>query len=101
MRNPEDRKVVTHQARYFAGLPFGRTSDPRDDEPFSEAEFANLTTDADQIAAMARSLRATLVRDRPGSPPITTREAADIVELIQLLAESVALLVKRGDAVDR
>ncbi len=48
-----------------------------------------LPTEADQIAAMARSIRAKFMSRRIGAP-ITAGEAADIVELIELLADSVA-----------
>jgi len=42
------------------------------------------------IAAQAKSLRATLLRDRPADLPISAGELADAVELIELLATSVA-----------
>lgn len=69
----------------------------KDGRPLSQAEFEALPTDADQIAAAARSLRNQLTRYGIGNM-LTRGEAADIVELIELLAESVAMLLKeRGD----
>jgi hypothetical protein len=42
------------------------------------------------IAAQAKSLRATLLRDRPPDLPISAGELADAVELIELLATEFA-----------
>jgi hypothetical protein len=50
--------------------------------------------DAKMIAAMAKSLRATLGRDA-GGEPLTRNEARDIVELVELLATAVADLLER------
>jgi hypothetical protein len=52
------------------------------------------------IAAQAKSLRATLLRDRPPDLPISAGELADAVELIELLATELAddLEVRGNDA---
>jgi hypothetical protein len=47
------------------------------------------------IAAQAKSLRATLLRDRPPDLPVSAGELADAVELIELLATEVADLAER------
>jgi hypothetical protein len=59
-----------------------------------QSEFESPATDGEQIAAMAKSLRATLMRGT-SSRHITAAEAADIVELVELLANSVAYLERR------
>jgi len=64
-----------------------------DGQPLTQAEFEALPTEADQIAAMARSLRGKLLSG-PIGEPITATEAADVVELIELLADSIAGISK-------
>jgi hypothetical protein len=52
------------------------------------------------IAAQAKSLSGTLLRDRPRDLPISADELADAVELIELLATALAndLQARRHDA---
>ena len=51
---------------------------------------------AQMLAAMAKSLRAELMR-RPGAPPATSRDLADVVELVELLAEDIVDLAKLAE----
>ena len=45
---------------------------------------------ARMLAAMAKSLRATLMRDRRLGDPVTYGDLADAVELVELLARQLA-----------
>ena len=54
---------------------------PRDDLPANNARI---------LAAQAKSLRGTLLRDRPADLPVSAGELANAVELIELLATELA-----------
>jgi hypothetical protein len=62
------------------------------DEPMPHAHEDDLSIkgDAVLIAAQAKSLRGTMLRDRPPNLPVSAGELADAVELIELLADSMA-----------
>jgi len=51
---------------------------------------------SEMIAAQAKSLRGTLLRDRPPDLPVSAGELADAVELIEQLANDVLDLARAG-----
>jgi hypothetical protein len=97
---PEARLAELLQDKAFAAW-FRARSDEKaaatgpDGRHLTRAEFEALPTETNQIAAMARSLRATLLRDRPPDLPVSAGELANAVELIELLADEVGDLAER------
>jgi hypothetical protein len=80
-----------------------QVQDHRQDEamPQAYADAISIKGDAVLIAAQAKSLHATVLRDRPPGLPVSAGDPADAIELIELLADSPADLATLAEGHQR
>jgi len=69
--------------------------------PHAHEDDISIKGDAVLIAAQAKSLHATVLRDRPPGLPVSAGDPADAIELIELLADSPADLATLAEGHQR